>query len=179
MGPQSASSDSAAATPIAVNWMVTVTEPLPNCPSVQDGWRRIATQSQWGEWRSPSKMRGPNVTTVIVPPATEPLKTGDEYVARIGKLMKIDCRVLEASSPDDGADEAAEMVFDASGTSLGGLVRARFRFTVFRGEDGVVTARAQERIDSLSFLVPPRETLENEHRHTFHDLNRSFDSAKL
>jgi hypothetical protein len=121
-------------------------------------------------------MRGPNVTTVIVPPATEPLQTGDRYVARVGRFMKIHCRVLEASSPEARTDEGEEMVFDAMGTSLGGLVRARFRFTVYKSEDGVVMARAQERIDSLSFLVPPRETLENEHRHTFRDLNRSFVS---
>lgn len=173
MEPRSSASDSVTKAATAIDWMAEVTEPLPDCPSVRAGWERIATQSKWGEWRFESKMRGPNVTTTVVPPATEPLKTGDEYVARIGKFMKIHCRVLE-SSADDTPREGEEMVFDAKGTSLGGLVKARFRFTVFRGEDGVVMARAQERIDSLSFLVPPKETLENEHRHTFRDLNKSF-----
>lgn len=174
MEPRSSASDSVTMAPIAVDWMVTVTEPLPDCPSVRAGWERLATQSNWGEWRSESKMRGSNVTTSIVPPATEPLKTGDEYVARIGRFMKIHCAVLESSADGAMSGEGEEMVFDAKGTSLGGLVKARFRFTVFRGEDGVVMARAQERIDSLSFLVPPKETLEDEHRHTFKDLNRSF-----
>lgn len=157
-----------------IHWMAEVTEALPDCTSIQAAWERIATQSKWGEWRSESKMRGPNVTTTVVPPATEPLKTGDEYIARVGKLMKIHCRVLESSADDAAPDDLEEMVFDAQGTSLGGLVRARFRFTVFRGEEGEVMARAQERIDSLPFLVPPKETLEDEHRHTFRDLNRSF-----
>jgi hypothetical protein len=157
--------------------MITVTEPLPDCPSVRAGWERIATQSKWGEWRSESKMRGPNVTTVVLPPATEPLQAGDKYVVRIGRLMKIHCRVIESSSREATSGENQEMVFDAIGTSLGGLVRARFRFTVFRSEGGTIMARAQERIDSLSFLVPPAATLENEHRHTFRDLNRSFASS--
>lgn len=172
----SSASDSVNMAPTTVDWMVTVTEPLPDCPSVQAGWERIATQSNWDEWRSESKMRGPNVTTVVIPPATEPLQTGDKYVARIGRPMKIQCRVLESSSPDATTGENEAMVFDATGTALGGLVRARFRFTIFRSEDGVIMARAQERIDSLSFLVPPKETLENEHRHTFRDLNTSFVS---
>lgn len=99
MDPRSSASDSVIMAPTAVDWMVTVTEPLPDCPSVQAGWERIATQSKWGEWRSESKMRGPNVTTIVVPPATEPLQTGDEYVARIGRFMKIHCRVLELCTP--------------------------------------------------------------------------------
>lgn len=167
-------SGAATAGPADFDWMITVTEPLPDCPSVRAAWERVATQSKWGEWRSESKMRGPNVTTAIVPPATEPLQAGDEYVVRVGNFMKINCSVVESSSRDSAADEHGEMVFDAVGVSLGGLVRARFRFTIFSGEDGVVMARAQERIDSLSFLVPPKETLENEHRHTFRDLNTSF-----
>ena len=176
MSSRSSASDSVTAGPAGVDWMVTVTEPLPDCPSVRAGWERVATQSNWGEWRSESKMRGPNVSTTIVPPATEPLQAGDEYIARIGSFLKVHCRVLESSSPASTTCEAERMVFDAMGTSLGGLVRARFRFTIFRSEDGVVMARAQERIDSLSFLVPTKETLENEHRHTFRDLNTSFAS---
>ncbi|MDA3950227.1 MAG: hypothetical protein PF508_13550 [Spirochaeta sp.] len=171
-------SDSVTAGSAEIDWMITVTEPLPDCPSVQAGWERIATQSNWGAWRSESKMRGSNVTTAIVPPATEPLQAGDEYVVRIGGLMKIHCRVLEASPSDATTGEGEIMIFDAMGTFLGGLVRARFRFTIFRSEDGVVVARAQERIDSLSFLVPRKEILENEHRHTFRDLNMSFVSPK-
>ena len=69
------------------------------------------------------------------------------------------------------------MVFDATGVAMGGLVYARFRFTVFRGEDGVVMACAQEKIMSLPFLAPPKETLESEHRHTFKNLNESFLSS--
>lgn len=176
MRSRSSASDSVTAGPAEVDWMVTITEPLPDCPSVHAGWERVATQSNWGEWRSESKMRGPNVATTIVPPATEPLQAGDEYVVRIGSFIKIHCRVLESSVPAATTGEGERMVFDAMGTSLGGLVRARFRFTIFRSEGGVVMARAQERIDSLSFLVPRKEILENEHRHTLRDLNTSFVS---
>ena len=161
------------AAPADVDWTVTVTEPLPDCPSVEACWERLATQTKWGEWRSASKMRGKDIVTTVVPPATEPLKMGDEYLVRVGRFMKIRCRVLE-SSPGTSAVEGGESVFDATGVALGGIVKARFRFTVFRGEDGVVMARAQERIMSLSLLAPSRETLENEHRHTFKDLNESF-----
>jgi len=168
-------SDAVTALPADVDWPVTVIEPLPNCPGVLAGWERIATQTKWGEWRSESKMRGKEVTTTIVPPATEPLKTGDEYIVKVGRFMRIRCRVLESSSP---RADAGEMVFDAVGAALGGIVNARFRFTVFKGKDGVVMARAQEKIFSLSFLVPARKTLENEHRHTFKDLNDSFHSPK-
>ncbi len=155
-----------------VEWTVTVTEPLPDCPSVAAGWRRIATQTTWGEWRSASSMRGKDVTTSLVPPATEPLQAGDEYVVKVGRALRIRCRVLESSGRATGED--VEMVFDATGVALGGVVRARFRFTVFRGGDGTVMARAQERITTLPFLAPPKETLEREHRHTFRDLNASF-----
>lgn len=68
--------------PSDADWTITVTEPLPNCPSVQAGWERIATQTNWGEWTSEGKMRGKDVTTTVVPPAVEPLKTGDEYLRR-------------------------------------------------------------------------------------------------
>jgi len=160
--------------PTSVSWAVTVTEPLPHCSDVRAAWERIATQSKWGEWRSMSRMRGPGVITTVVPPATEPLQAGDKYVVRIGRWMKILCRVLESSSPDGLSDENGEMVFDANGTALGGIVRARFRFTVFRDESGMVMARAQEKIFSLPLFLPTSETLENEHRHTFRDLNASF-----
>jgi len=162
-----------------MEWTVTVTEPLPNCPSVKAAWERIATQTRWGEWRTESKMRGKDVFTTVVPPATEPLKPGDEYVVRVGKFMQIHCRVVDASPPSIAAGEDAEMVFDATGVAMGGIVKARFRFTVFRDEDGVVMARAQEKIMSLPFLAPPKETLASEHKHTFKDLNQSFLSSNL
>jgi hypothetical protein len=154
--------------------MVTVIEPLPDCPSVQAGWERIATQTKWDEWRSESKVRSKDVTTSVVPPATEPLQAGDRYVVKIGRSMRIHCRVLESSPPSTNTGRDDEMVFNAKGVALGGLIRARFRFTVFRGEDGMVMARAQEKIASLPFLVPPKATLVSEHRHTMRDLNKSF-----
>jgi len=164
----------AIAAPADVNWTITVVEPLPDCPSVQAGWERIATQTKWGAWRSESRMRGKQVATTVVPPATEPLKRGDEYVVKVGRLMKIRCCVLESSSLGTASGEDGEMVFDAIGVAFGGLVKARFRFTVFKDQDGVVTARAQEKIVSLPLLAPSKATLESEHRHTFKDLNESF-----
>jgi hypothetical protein len=122
-------------------------------------------------------MRGKEVTTTIVPPATEPLKTGDEYIVKVGRFMKIRCRVLESSSLGTASSEDSEMVFDAMGVTLGGVVNARFRFTVFRGKDGVVMARAQEKIMSLPLIAPSKRTLESEHRHTLKDLNDSFCSS--
>ena len=160
-----------------VDWTVTVTEPLPNCPSVEAGWQRIATQTKWGKWRSESKMRGKDVTTTIVPPAKEPLQAGDEYIVKVGRLMNIRCRVLESSTPGTGTGKDGEMVFDAIGVALGGIVNARFRFTVFRGGDGLIMAHAQEKLMSLPLITPSKKTLENEHRHTFKDLNDSFRSA--
>lgn len=167
------------AAPADVDWTVTVTEPLPNCPSVEACWEKLATQTKWGEWRSPSKLRGKDIATTVVPPATEPLRIGDEYVVSVGRFMKIRCRVIESSSPGSTSAEGGETVFDATGVALGGIVKARFRFTAFRGEGGVVMARAQEKmtIMSLSLLAPSRETLEAEHRHTFKDLNESFLST--
>ncbi len=163
--------------PADPEWTVTVAEPLPHCPSVKAGWERIATQTKWDEWRSESRMRGKNVTTILLPPAAEPLRTGDRYVVRVGWFLKIHCLVIESSFPGTGAGENGEMVFDATGVSMAGLVRARFRFTVFRGEDGIVWVRAQEKITSLPFLAPPGDTLEKEHRHTLKNLNESFLSS--
>lgn len=160
--------------PENIEWTVMVTEPLPNCPSIEAAWNKIAAQTKWSEWRSESKMRGNDVSTILVPPATEPLKTGDEYIVKIGAFMKIRCRVIASTAPGATDNKNGEMVFDASGRAIGGLVNARFRFTIFMGEDGVVMARAQEKIMSLPFFVPPKETLESEHRHTFKDLNASF-----
>jgi len=177
METRSSASDSVNGAPNSLDWTITVTEPLPDCPSVAAAWERIATQTTWGTWRSESKMRGPEVTTVVVPPATEPLLTGDAYVVKVNRFLTIRCRVLASSC--DAADEREEMVFDAVGVALGGLVRARFRFTVFRGADGSVTARAQERIASLPLVGPSKETLANEHRHTFRDLNASFRASAL
>jgi hypothetical protein len=174
MDRRSSASDTVTGSPTAVDWMVTITEPLPDCPSVRAGWEKIATQSKWSEWRSESKMRGQDVITTVIPPATEPLQAGDEYVVKIGKYIKIRCRVLESSSPDTPPGQDDEMVFDAKGTALGGIVRARFRFTVFSDEGGMVMACAQEKIVSLPFFVPSKETLEGEHKHTFRDLNKSF-----
>lgn len=169
-------SNAAIAAPIDVDWTVTVIEPLPNCPSVEAGWERIATQTKWGEWRSESKMRGKEVTTTVVPPATEPLKTGNEYIVKVGRFMKIRCRVLESPSLGTASGEDDGMVFDAMGVALGGIVNARFRFTVFTGKDGMVMARAQEKMISLPLLAPSKGSLESEHRHTFKDLNESFRS---
>ena len=174
---RSSAPDAAMASPATEGWRVTVTEPLPACPSVHAGWARIATQSRWGEWRTESEMRGRDVVTTVVPPATEPLRAGDEYVVRIGRWMTIRCRVLESSSPDVAAGENDEMVFDAQGTALAGMVRARFRFTIFRSGSGMIMARAQETIASLPFLLPSKAVLESEHRHTFRDLNESFFRA--
>lgn len=169
-------------------WTITVTEPLPDCPSVQAGWERIATQTTWSQWRSESRMRGSNVTTTVVPPATEPLTTGDEYVVQVNRLLKIRCRVVESPYPataggkdgrtgqdsHDGLD--GEMVFSATGVALAGIVRARFRFAVFRAADGTVMGRAQEKLVSIPLLSPSREILEAEHRHTLRELNASFRS---
>lgn len=169
-------SRAALAAPMDVEWTVTVTEPLPNCPSVKAGWERIATQTRWGEWRSESKLRGAGVTTTIVPPAVEPLRAGDEYTVKVSRFMKIRCRVLESSSAGPVSGDDGEMVFDAVGVALGGIVDARFRFTVFNGNEGRVTARAQEKMFTLPFLLPSKQTLEGEHRHTLQDLNESFNT---
>lgn len=166
----------AVVTPGDADWTVTVTEPLPDCPSVEAAWERLATQTRWQEWRSQSKMRGRGVTTAVVPPAIEPLMRGDEYVVRVGRLLKIRCRVVESSSPDSAGERDEEMVFDATGVTLGGMVKARFRFTIFKTEDGIVTARADEKLTKLPFLSPSKTTLESEHRHTLKELNRSFVS---
>lgn len=150
-------------------WTITVTQALPDCPSVYAAWERIATQTKWQEWRSESPMRGNNVVTTTT--AVEPLHSNDEYTVRVSPFMSIQCRVLESS-----AEEEDTMVFDAEGKALCGLVKARFRFTMFQ-ENGLVMARAQEHMDaSCSFLSPSKEVLENEHRHTLKDLNQSFVS---
>jgi hypothetical protein len=167
-------SRAALAAPTDVEWTVTVVEPLPNCPSVEAGWERLATQTRWGEWRSESKLRGPGVTTTLVPPATEPLKAGDEYIVNVSRFMTIRCRVLESSSPEAALGHGGDMVLDAVGVALGGVVTARFRFTVFTDNEGMVTARAQEKMFTLPFLLPSKETLESEHRHTLQDLDASF-----
>lgn len=162
------------AAPTEVDWTVTVIEPLANCPSVEVAWETIATQTKWGDWRSESKMRGEGVVTTLVPPSTEPLTTGEEYVVSVGRFMKIRCRVLEAGPSTTGGEG---MVFDSLGVALGGMVKARFRFTLFRGDDGIVMAKAQEKIRSLPLLTPSVETLESEHRHTFTELNKHFSST--
>jgi hypothetical protein len=163
--------------PTDIDWTVIVTESLPNCPSIKAGWEKIATQSKWGEWRSESKLRGKDVSTFIVPPGSEPLKKGDKYIVSIGNFMKIHCQVIESSSPETSEVKEDEMVFDATGISMGGLIKARFRFKVFRGEDGTVMARAHEKIMALPFLIPSKKILEGEHRHTFKDLNKSFHTS--
>ncbi len=165
--------DTITGSPADMDWTTTVTQPLPNCPSVEAGWVRLATQTRWPEWRSASEMRSADVFTTLVPPATEPLRAGDEYVVRVGRFMKIRCRVLE-SSAGRKSDPDGDMIFDAVGLALGGVVKARFRFTVFRGENGTVMARAQEKVVSPSLLAPKKEALANEHGHTFKDLNDSF-----
>jgi hypothetical protein len=169
-------SRAALAAPTDVEWTVTVVEPLPDCPSVEAGWERLATQTRWGDWRSESKLRGPGLTTTLVPPATEPLKAGDEYIVKVSRFMTIRCRVLESSSAGAAAGNDGAMVFDAVGVVLGGVVNARFRFTVFPDHEGMVTARAQEKMFTLPFLRPSKETLESEHRHTLQDLNASFST---
>jgi hypothetical protein len=169
-------SRAAIAPPTEVEWMVTVTEPLPDCPSVEAGWERIATQTRWGEWRSESTLRGPGVTTTLVPPAAEPLRAGDEYLVTVSRFMTIRCRVLESSHAGPLEGDGNEMVFDAVGVVLGGVVNARFRFTVFTGDEGTVTARVQERMFTAPFLLPSTQTLESEHRHTLRELNRSFST---
>jgi len=121
-------------------------------------------------------MRGRRVITTLVPPATEPLRVGDEYVVRVGRLMRVRCRVVDSSSLASEGGETDEMIFDATGEALGGVVKARFRFTIFRTEGGLVMARAEEKVTSLLFLAPSRATLESEHRHTFKELDRSFSS---
>jgi hypothetical protein len=171
----SSAANATTAAPSDVYWTVTVTEPLPDCPSVAAGWERIATQTSWGKWRSESAMRGMGITTTIVPPATEPFEAGDEYVVNVGALLRLRCRVVESSGIPAGEDGA--MVFDATSVALGGILKARFRFTVFTGDAGLVMARAQEKITTLPFLAPRKETLESEHRHTFRELNRSFTAS--
>ena len=77
-------------------------------------------------------MRGRDVITTVVPPATEPLKTGDQYVVKVGWFMKIRCRVLESSSRVAVLNEDDGMCFDTIGRALGGMVKARFRFSIFK-----------------------------------------------
>lgn len=172
MDRRSSVADAPAAAAAVVAWTVTVTEPLPDCPSVSAAWERLATQTTWGEWRTASAMRGANVTTTVVPPATEPLRTGDAYIVKVGRVLRIRCRVLESSEAPSSEDGA--MVFDAAGVALGGIVRARFRFTVFPCENGPIMARAQKRIATLPLIAPRPSTLESEHRHNLRNLNRSF-----
>lgn len=173
MKPNREQPDTFTHSPTDMDWTTTVTEPLPDCPSVEAAWERLATQTRWPEWRSASEMRSADVVTTLVSPATEPLRAGDEYVVSVSRFMRIRCRVLESSvGRTPGPD--GEMVFDAVGVALGGLVKARFRFTLFRGHDGTVMARAQEKVDSPSVFAPKKETLANEHKHTFRDLNASF-----
>lgn len=169
----------------AVGWTVVVTETLPSCPSTEAAWTKIATQTRWGEWRTPSKMRSDQVVTTLVPPAVEPLQhTGDEYRVQISSngwccTPVIWCRVIESSSSTKKEKEETA-VFDATGVMLGGMIKARFRFTFFLNDEGVVTGQVQEKIQSFLLpwlLLPPKDVLEEEHRHTLHDLNQSFNQS--
>lgn len=158
-----------AATPAdQVDWTVTVVELLPDCPSPKQAWEKIATQTRWNEWRSESKMRGKGVVTRLVPPAQEPLQARDEYIVSVG-IMKIHCQVIDSQNL-----HSHEWVFDAKARALCGLVKARFRYTFHRNESGVIVAKAQEQIKSLTCLMPLKSDLEAEHHHTFRDLNASF-----
>jgi hypothetical protein len=82
-----------------------------------------------------------------------------------------------SSSGGGGAgDDCGTAVFDSVGVALCGWVQARFRFSFWvQSDDGSVMIQAQERITTpCPCLAPPKETLENEHRHTFQELNKSF-----
>ena len=67
---------------------------------------------------------GRNVVTSVVPPVTEPLQAGDDYVEKVGRWMNR-CRALASSSPGAPAGERDAMVLDAQGTALSGIARAR------------------------------------------------------
>lgn len=157
----------AASTPASeVDWLVTVEEPMPDCPDCQAAFAKIASPSKYGDWRS-SLVAKAKVT--IVPPAVEPMKTDDEMKSRFGCITS-SATVVESKSTED------DCVFDIFGQCCCGLAKGRLRFEIYK-KDGVVTGKVQEKQYGCSCLLPPKGTVEKEHRTMLKELNDTFKST--
>ena len=152
-----------------IEWFVTVEEPMPDCPSCEAAFRKVAAPTKMKEWRTSEFAKA---KIALKEGVKEPLKTDDEYAASFGPFS-FQMKVLEAVTSDD---VDGEFVLDTTGTGCCGLVTGRLRFSVYK-KDGVVTGKAQEKPSGCSCVFPSKTKMEKEHTTMFQELNGTFRST--
>lgn len=144
--------DTAATTPTdGVDWIVDVTEPMPDVKSCEAAYKVLASITEWKDWRSSDFAK---FKVTLAEGVSEPLQTGDEYYIQMAPLVTTTGKVVESGR----GDEENHYVFDIAVSPLFGLVHGRVRFTIFE-KDGVVMGRAQEKQSGLLKLCFPSLTL--------------------
>lgn len=129
---------------------LTVTAPLPNCPSAEAAYEALASPSRMHEWREQFALL--NIQTS----SSEPLHTNDSYVISVpmccSKYASLTMYMIEGKVFP--AEE--KMVIDFVGKGFCGMLNSRLTITVFK-RDGIWMGQAQEIVFRNRWLFTPSD----------------------
>ena len=165
--------DPLTASPDQVEWLLDVTEPLPNIDSIPKAHELLASPSKLKDWSVMDFV--PHISR-IDGLEREPVQTGDDFCVKSGPVSA-SAHVIESSSTNDGGGAA---VYDTVSQALCGWMKNRVRYDLFQQKqenDGttLVMGRVREVKPGLAgYLTPKKQNLETMHRDNLQALNKAF-----
>jgi hypothetical protein len=150
------------------DWDVEFTMELQDCLSIELAFSRVASPSKMKDWTTMDFARSSFIT--LPDGMEEPLKQGDEYLLTVGPLTGIaKVSLLETS--------ATRCVFEVSGSMLWGMVKNKFRTTIYQKE-GAIYGRTQEKFVKGRPLANGDDYVRKQHETLLRDLNRVFEKEQ-
>ena len=147
------------------NWYVEATHPLPNLPSIDEAYIKLASPSKWIEWRSSDFAKGKNTA---LDGAKEPFKQSNKNQVKLGPIT-ITIEYTEVTKTSD------ELIIDTIGTAFFGFMKSRLRFHIYKDlQTGKFVGKAQENPTSMKWIFPSPKKIEMEHVTMFKELDALY-----
>jgi hypothetical protein len=137
-------------------WVITVKEKLPDAPSPEAVFVKLASPTTWKDWRSESNQAS------LAEGVTEPIPTGGNYSLKIGFLW-VNVDVTSCSN----------MCFETKGSAFFGLVQATGKFSV-KKEGADIVVELEER--QTGWIKPPKDGAIRANKLMIEELNKSFQT---
>jgi hypothetical protein len=147
--------------------LVSCSGSIPDCRNLQTAFDRLASPSKTHEWCSNdfSKFK-----ITLDESITEPLKEGDTFSINIAGLLKSSALVTQSGETEKGI-----FVYEVVGSALLGIIKNRFRSTLFKDDNGVIMLQTQVVfLYGGLFLVNSKDHVMQQHQLMIKEFNESW-----
>lgn len=148
------------------DWLVSCSGPIPNCKTLEAAFDRLASPSKTHGWCSNDFGK---FKIALGGSTTEPLKENDRFSISIIGPLKMSALVTQSGEIEEGT-----FVYEVVGSALFGMIKNRFRSTLFKDNTGIIMLKTQEVFHSGGFMVNSKEHVMEQHDTFIKEFNESW-----